>query len=400
VGFPFACSPILPPYFRIIPLNTEVSLNPGLLKRGFLKPLGDLQSAINLESFWRANLRLLRSVMPHHSCSLMVGIVDYEPQTGRHHVVEESQGASQPVTSLSISKSYLAAHPRIKLYTYTEIVREDPQAHQRRLEREQRFWGWSQFLHLAFWNGAHPEAVLSIRRSESQGDFLEEERDFLAELYPMIDAGLRRVRLLERERGRTEGMERFLSTLPLPIMFLDGEGKLGFATPEAYDLCAAWNYGFKEARSVNTRRCFRMPAEISEACDRLASSLFGANGFGGAGGVESARVQHPFIPRLIAKVDVNQPLSGSPVSAGFWVTLSSEQNLDGANAELKTEALQRLRLLTPCERRVALLVAEGCHNHDVAKRLGKSPRTVEFQLNMIYKKLCVSGRTELAHVLS
>jgi DNA-binding CsgD family transcriptional regulator len=378
----------------------EASLNPGLLKNFSQRALVDLQAATDLESFWRANLRLLRSVMPHHSCSLMVGIVDFEPQTGRHHVVNDVDTHNHPVTSLSIARPYLAAHPRVKLYTYTEIVREDPEAHLRRLEREQQFWGWSQFVHLAFWDGSRPDAVLSIRRSEAQGDFLPEEKEFLAELHPMIDAGLRRIRAMELERGKSEGMERFLSNLPLPVMFLDGDGKLGFATPEAYDLCAAWNHGLKEARAMSTRRCFSVPAEIAAACDRLANQLAKTVLLGAEAGLEGVRVEHPHIPRLIAKIDLNQPYGGSHRPLGFWVTLSSEKNLDGANVELGTEALQRLHCLTPSERRVALLVAEGCHNLDVAKRLGKSPRTVEFQLNMIYRKLQVSGRTELAHVLS
>ena len=48
---------------------------------------------------------------------------------------------------------------------------------------------------------------------------------------------------------------------------------------------------------------------------------------------------------------------------------------------------------------MALLVAEGLRNHDVAHQLGKSPRTVDFQLNAIYRKLGVTSRTELARLL-
>lgn len=364
------------------------------------RPLFDLQSALDLESFWRANLRLLHSVIPHHSCSLMLGIVDFHPLEGRHHVEVAAEGDNHPVTSLSISRPFLAAHPRVKLYTYTQIAQEDPQACQRRLEREERFWGWNQFVHLAFWDGSRPDAILSIRRSREQGDFGAEEKEFLANLHPMIDAGLRRLRVLERERGRREGMERFLAGLPIPVMFLNAECKLEFATPEAYDLCAVWNYGPKEARAMNTRQCFQIPPEITATCKRLADVWDRSADRGVLVGLESARVEHAKIRRLIAKVDVSQPFKGSLVRPGFWVTLSGDVNLDGANTELSTAAIHRLQFLTPSERRVALLVAEGCSNIKVAHRLGKSPRTVEFQLNMIYKKLCVTGRTELAHVLS
>ena len=376
------------------------TFRPTLAQRMAARPMQDLQSALDLESFWSANLQLLQSVLPHHSCSLMLGIVDFEPHEGRHFVAIDQHGANQPITSLSISRPFLAAHPRVKMYTYTEILQEDPRARQRRIERERRFRGWDEFVHLAFWDGSHPEAVLSIRRSEAQGTFLAEEREFLANLHPVIDAGLRRLCAFERERGLRAGMERFISGLPLPVMFLGPDRKLEFATQEAYDLCAVWNLGVKEARAVNTRRCFRLPEKIADACARLADLWDRAAHEGVAVGLESARVEHDATGQLLAKVDVSQPFKGSLVRPGFWVTLSSGHNLDGASAELKPEVIHQLQFLTPSERRVALLVAEGLRNQDVARRLGKSPRTVDFQLNMIYRKLGVRSRTELTRLLA
>jgi DNA-binding CsgD family transcriptional regulator len=359
----------------------------------------DLQSALDLESFWRANLQLLQSVLPHHSCSLMLGIVDFEPQEGRHFVAHGQDSGNQPLTSLSIARPFLAAHPHVKMYTYTEILQEDPRARQRRVERERHFRGWDEFVHLAFWDGAHPEAVLSIRRSVEQGEFLPEEREFLASLHPVIDAGLRRLRAFEGERGRRLCMERFIAGLPLPVMFLGPDRALQFATQEAFDLCAAWNFGYEEARLMNTRRCFRLPEPIAEACARLTDIWDSAVHGDAAVGLESARVEHREIGGLGAKVDVSQPFKGSLVRPGFWVTFASERNLDGASPQLKAGAVHHLQFLTPSERRVALLVAEGLRNHDVARQLGKSPRTVDFQLNAIYRKLGVASRTELARLL-
>ena len=56
--------------------------------------------------------------------------------------------------------------------------------------------------------------------------------------------------------------------------------------------------------------------------------------------------------------------------------------------------------LTPTERRVAELVAQGLQTKQVAARLFVSPKTVEGHLSRIYGKLGVSSRTELAHRLS
>ncbi len=48
------------------------------------------------------------------------------------------------------------------------------------------------------------------------------------------------------------------------------------------------------------------------------------------------------------------------------------------------------------ERRIAELVAKGHTNHEVARRLCFSPKTVEWNLSKVYKKLHVVSRTELA----
>lgn len=53
-------------------------------------------------------------------------------------------------------------------------------------------------------------------------------------------------------------------------------------------------------------------------------------------------------------------------------------------------------VLTPAERAVAALVAEGASNRDAAQRLSVSVKTVEAHLSRIYAKLGVRGRTQLA----
>jgi DNA-binding NarL/FixJ family response regulator len=55
--------------------------------------------------------------------------------------------------------------------------------------------------------------------------------------------------------------------------------------------------------------------------------------------------------------------------------------------------------LTPTEERVALLVAEGRTNKEVAAALFVTDRTVEYHLSHIYAKLGVRSRAELARRL-
>jgi DNA-binding CsgD family transcriptional regulator len=57
-------------------------------------------------------------------------------------------------------------------------------------------------------------------------------------------------------------------------------------------------------------------------------------------------------------------------------------------------------LLTPGELRVALLVAEGSANKEVAAALFVSRRTVESHLMSVYRKLEISSRSQLARLVA
>ena len=52
--------------------------------------------------------------------------------------------------------------------------------------------------------------------------------------------------------------------------------------------------------------------------------------------------------------------------------------------------------LTPTERKVAALVAEGLPNREVAAALFVTPKTVEFHLRNVFRKLGIRSRAELA----
>ncbi|MGZ5316561.1 MAG: helix-turn-helix domain-containing protein, partial [Solirubrobacterales bacterium] len=51
---------------------------------------------------------------------------------------------------------------------------------------------------------------------------------------------------------------------------------------------------------------------------------------------------------------------------------------------------------SPQEVRVARAVAGGATNKEVAARLYLSPKTIEFHLGRVYRKLGIHSRTELA----
>jgi DNA-binding NarL/FixJ family response regulator len=56
--------------------------------------------------------------------------------------------------------------------------------------------------------------------------------------------------------------------------------------------------------------------------------------------------------------------------------------------------------LTSQETRVAILVAKGLSNRDVAAALFLSPKTIEHHLGSVYRKRGFRSRTELAHAFA
>jgi DNA-binding CsgD family transcriptional regulator len=67
---------------------------------------------------------------------------------------------------------------------------------------------------------------------------------------------------------------------------------------------------------------------------------------------------------------------------------------------LTSTAKAELSRLSETERRIVSLVAAGRTNEEVGERLFLSPKTVEWSLTKIYRKLRVRSRTELAAKLA
>ena len=352
----------------------------------------DLQSALDLESFWKACLKLIGSALPHRSCSLFFNIVDFQPTDARHHVLQPRKADYVPATSLTVSGPYLARHPQIRMYTYSDIALEDPDAARRRLAQEPDP-EWNEFIHLAFWHDSAPEAVLSIHRPPDVSEVTEEERAFLEQLYPTIEAGLRRLRLVEGEQARRQVYEHFLRYMPLSVLFVDGDDRLLFATAEAEKQCARWNRGLKIPAAMD----FELPGNVGRLFNQPALGSSQAQVPGKAGAVQ---LPHPAISGLSARIERSWHFPGLRLRPCYVVTFLDTPAAGDQPAEPSEAALQILQQLSPSERRVAQLVARGLRNEEIADHLCRSRRTIEFQLNSIYRKLGISSRTQLVRALA
>lgn len=78
----------------------------------------------------------------------------------------------------------------------------------------------------------------------------------------------------------------------------------------------------------------------------------------------------------------------------------ADTELAAAGARPRRIETSGVLALTASERRVCDLVVAGLRNRDIAQRLFLSPRTVEVHLSRSYRKLGISGRSQLAAALA
>ncbi|WP_052772815.1 helix-turn-helix transcriptional regulator [Luteimonas sp. FCS-9] len=344
---------------------------------------GALMRALDMGALWQACAALVTKVLPCHSCSLMFDIDGYEPQQGRHFIAG-TQDHAPPVTSLAVSAPYLAANPQVRWYTFSQIASQDELA-AARLRAQNPAPGWREFIHLAFWNGDRLDAVLSIRIRAEHTRLSDAELAFLGDLHPVLDAGLQRVRALESERVRHRAFEALLHRLPLATAVVDERLTPLYLSSEARRICQRWSDAapgrrLPEAVEHGLRQAMRTPGAWPD--DALGESRMVA-------------LAHPR-RGLRMRVEVSAPLALSSFRAHHILTFAP----DAAAEAPAAHALPLLQRLSPSERRVAALIADGLRNADIAARLSRSPKTIESQISAIYRKLDVENRAQLVRLLT
>ncbi len=90
----------------------------------------------------------------------------------------------------------------------------------------------------------------------------------------------------------------------------------------------------------------------------------------------------------------------------MFETLGMEAFADRARAELRAtgerarkRSVETQDVLTPQEAQIARLASEGLSNQEIAARLFISASTVDYHLRKVFRKLGITNRTRLAHML-
>lgn len=345
--------------------------------------------ALDMASLWQACAALINKALPCHSCSLLFDIDGYQPLQGRHHLADGGDDGSRLVTSLEVAAPYLDANPRIRWYTFSQIASQDAHAPER-LKAQDPTPGWREFIHLAFWEGTRLEAVLSIRILTAHAELSDAELAFLADLYPLLDASLQRVRMLESDRMRHKAVEDLLYELPLAAVLVDQTLAPSYMSREAKRLCRRW--------SADAERSGRLPHAIEVPLRRWMADAAGAAP--SPGNRATFAIAHPQRPGETLRVEVSSAPGNSFRHAQHLLILVPDGKAQDAADTLPARALPLLQCLSPSERKVAGLVASGLRNDAIAERLCRSRKTIESQISSIFRKLNVANRTQLARLLN
>jgi len=258
--------------------------------------------------------------------------------------------------------------------------------------------GWRHGVALCFWGepaAKSPLFVATAYRSEGQPDFSEEETARLERLHPFIDCAVNRLAERDLYRSVREGMAMVIADETRGLAILNGDLDAVQVTAVARLRCAAWVDAAIEAPDPSST-AWRLPAVLAAACDDLHQewqSLLYVDPV--ASGVLRRRIAHPKTPELTASVTL-VPATGLS-DPTFVIDLHEHKHV--AAVDSSDQALKLLQRLTAAERAVAIAIADGCSNQELADRLGKSVHAVKFLLHKIYGKSGVPGRAALVAAL-
>ncbi|WP_218010000.1 helix-turn-helix transcriptional regulator, partial [Actinomadura kijaniata] len=102
---------------------------------------------------------------------------------------------------------------------------------------------------------------------------------------------------------------------------------------------------------------------------------------------------------LRSALEIFERLRAAPWAERARTELRATGEHGGAPAAERATAADLLDRLTPQERQVVVLAAEGISSREIAAQLFLSPRTVEYHLYKAYPKLGISSRRELSQLV-
>jgi len=234
-------------------------------------------------------------------------------------------------------------------------------------------------------------ATLTVMRNKQQGDFSDAQMQELLTLQPHFSCVIRRMAGYQETRLIHSSLSHFMSTMPTATLILDWNLKVLHHNSIASQLCSQWRSGARVSLFKAPRR-FQVPGDILARLEMMRPSIMKQKWSRSPGSRKSLHLvyHHPSTLWLSASIEFLPSRSLALSKGTFLVTLKEDPSSHrGVNLTDKINQLSRR------ERECALLAAEGLHNQEIAKQLGKSQITVRNQLSSIYRKLGINSRHQL-----
>jgi DNA-binding CsgD family transcriptional regulator len=254
-------------------------------------------------------------------------------------------------------------------------------------------------------------AVLSRARSELGSEsgsavFLRDSRARLSILRGDVAGGLEELlevgRLYEAVGGRNPGLVAWRSQAALAHLRLGEHEEARRLADEDLALAQVWGAPRALSTALRVRGLVEGGREglawLEEAVDVVADSP--ARLAHARARTELGAALHRANRRSEAREQLRRALELATRCGAAPLAERAETELRATGARPRRIALRGLESLTPSERRVAELAAEGPTNREIAQALFVTPRTVELHLTNAYRKLGIGSRSELAAALS
>ena len=234
-------------------------------------------------------------------------------------------------------------------------------------------------------------ASVSLFRSNSDGEFEHDDLETLRFLTPHIRRAFKLHFQLSGAKARSDGFETALDTLPTGVIFLGTKGEIKYMNRAASKAVA------ERDGLLATRNGLR--AEKQEESDLLAKMIRDAvsrsNGveLSGRGAVEISRRSRPPLRVVVSPIHDKAVDHRQGVAAVAFV----HDPMQRTHAE--EDVLRTRYQMTPAERRVAMLLAEGHSSRTIAQLQGVTFNTVRSQIKSVLHKAGVRRQGELIRLL-
>jgi DNA-binding CsgD family transcriptional regulator len=178
---------------------------------------------------------------------------------------------------------------------------------------------------------------------------------------------------------------------------VDGRFRLVHGSPLARQLCATWADGSGSPAGGDTPEWCLPPAllavcrELQDEWHATVRANADVNRF------RRRHVPHAHDPALTAFITMVGPNMSGLAEPIFLLELN--RRVHGVTLEAPDQSATVLHGMTAAERAVALVLADGLSNQEIADRLQKTVHAVKFLLHRIYQKTGIPSRAALVAVL-